>query len=88
MSQADLSRTTGIDTSDVVAAVAQLVSRGFVRRQRDDVDRRRNVISITDSGRNAVDRVGRLVDQVQDVVLEPLSERERTIFLRLLAKLV
>src|SRR3954454_11612318 len=86
-SQADLSRTTGIDTSDVVAAVNQLVSDGFVRRQPDEVDRRRNVISITKAGLAAVDRVGDAVDRVQDLVMEPLTERERTTFLRLLAKL-
>ena len=86
-SQADLSRTTGIDTSDVVAAVNHLVSTGFVRRQPDEVDRRRNVISITKSGLMAVERVGCVVDRVQDAVLAPLSDNERKTFLRLLAKL-
>jgi len=86
-SQAELSRTTGIDTSDVVAAVNHLVSIGHVRRQPDAVDRRRNVISITRSGLTAVDRVGRIVDRVQDLVMEPLSPSERKTFLRLLAKL-
>ena len=86
-SQADLSRTTGIDTSDVVAAINHLVSSGFARRQPDAVDRRRNVISITKSGLIAVDRVGAAVDRVQDLVLDPLSETERKTFLRLLAKL-
>ena len=86
-SQADLSRTTGIDTSDVVAAVNHLVSRGLVRRERDGNDRRRNAISITKAGLIEVDRVGGAVDRVQDVVLEPLSDSERTTLLRLLAKL-
>jgi DNA-binding MarR family transcriptional regulator len=86
-SQADLSRRTGIDTSDVVACVNDLVASGWARRQPDDVDRRRNVISITASGLTAVERVGRVVDQVQDAVMAPLSERERVTFLRLLAKL-
>ena len=86
-SQADLSRTTGIDTSDVVAAVNHLVSSGYVRRQPDKADRRRNLVSITKPGLVAVDRVGRVVDSVQDAVLEPLSEAERTTFLRLLDKL-
>jgi DNA-binding MarR family transcriptional regulator len=86
-SQADLGRTTGIDTSDVVAAVNHLVAEGFVRRQPDEVDRRRNVISITTRGLAAVEQVGRAVDRVQDVVMEPLSERERSTFVRLLAKL-
>ena len=86
-SQADLSRSTGIDTSDVVAAVNQLVSTGYVRRQPDKGDRRRNVVSITKSGLVALDRVGRVVDHVQELVLEPLSEHERDTFIRLLAKL-
>jgi len=86
-SQADLSRMTDIDASDVVAAVDHLASSGFARRQPDEVDRRRNVISITKSGLSAVDRVGRVVDRVQDLVLEPLSDNERRTFLRLLVKL-
>src|SRR4051812_24811158 len=86
-SQADLARTTDIDTSDVVAAVNHLVSTRYVRRQRDKTDRRRNVVSITKPGLAALDRTGRVVDRVQDAVLEPLAEDERRTFLRLLAKL-
>jgi DNA-binding MarR family transcriptional regulator len=86
-SQADISRTTGIDTSDVVAAVNHLVDEGWARRQPDEVDRRRNVITITRRGLAAVERVGRVVDRVQDDVMAPLSDRERVTFLRLLAKL-
>ena len=86
-SQADLARATGIDTSDVVAAVNQLVEDGLARRQPDRVDRRRNVISVTRRGLAAVERVGRAVDRVQDEVMAPLSERERATFLKLLGKL-
>jgi len=86
-SQANLSRTIGIDTSDVVAAVNHLVSSGYARRQPDEVDRRRNVISITKRGLAAVDRVGGVVDDVQDEVMAPLSASERKTFLRLLKKL-
>ena len=86
-SQAELSRTTGIDTSDVVAAVNHLDATGLVRRERDGHDRRRNAISITREGLIEVDRVGGAVDRVQDVVLQQLSDRERTTLLRLLAKL-
>src|SRR6476660_4164511 len=80
-SQADLSRTTGIDTSDVVAAVNHLVSTGFARRERDGRDRRRNAISITEAGLIEVDRVGGEVDRVQEVVLQQLSDSERTTLL-------
>jgi DNA-binding MarR family transcriptional regulator len=86
-SQADLSRATGIDTSDVVAAVSHLVSTGLARRERDGKDRRRNAISITKAGLIEVDRVGGAVDRVQDIVMEQLSDNERATLLRLLAKL-
>jgi DNA-binding MarR family transcriptional regulator len=86
-SQAELSRTTGIDTSDVVAAVNHLASIGLVRRERDGNDRRRNAISITENGLKEVARVSGVVDRVQDVVLQPLSDGERKTLLRLLAKL-
>jgi DNA-binding MarR family transcriptional regulator len=86
-SQAELSRTTGIDTSDVVAAVNHLASIGLVRRERDGNDRRRNAISITENGLKEVARVSGVVDRVQDLVLQPLSDGERKTLLRLLAKL-
>lgn len=86
-SQADLSRATGIDSSDVVAAVNHLVSNGLARRERDGNDRRRNTISITSAGLIEVDRVGGAVDRVQDIVLAPLSDSERTTLVRLLTKL-
>jgi hypothetical protein len=44
-------------------------------------------VSITDAGLIEVDRVGGAVDRVQDVVLQDLSDTERTTLLRLLAKL-
>ncbi|GAB3935357.1 hypothetical protein GCM10027614_09950 [Micromonospora vulcania] len=49
-SQADLGRRCGIDRSDVVAAINDLVGRGFVVRAPDPADRRRNVINLTDAG--------------------------------------
>ena len=63
---------TGIDTSDVVAAVNDLVSTRYPAPTRPN-DRRRNIVSITRSGLGALERVGRVIDAVQDEVLEPLS---------------
>src|SRR5437870_5533942 len=49
-SQAELGRATGIDRSDVVAAVNELAGDGYVRRGKDAADRRRNVITMTPRG--------------------------------------
>jgi DNA-binding MarR family transcriptional regulator len=86
-SQADLGRHTGIDRSDVVATLNDLVGRGLVQRQRDRADRRRNVITITTRGADALERLDAVLDDVQDAVLTPLTANQRTTFLRLLTKI-
>lgn len=87
-SQADLGRHTGIDRSDVVAALDELVDWRLARRDPDAADRRRNVVTITNRGRTTLDRVDAALDDVQAAVLEPLTPTERTTLGRLLAKLV
>jgi DNA-binding MarR family transcriptional regulator len=87
-SQADLGRNTGIDRSDVVAALNELVDDGLARREPDPADGRRNVVTISKRGRTILERVDAALDGVQAAVLEPLSAAERRTFVRLLAKLV
>jgi DNA-binding MarR family transcriptional regulator len=86
-SQADLGRHTAIDRSDIVATLNDLATTGLVRRQPDPVDRRRNVVTITRRGADALERLDAVLDDVQDAVLAPLTPNERKTFTRLLAKL-
>jgi DNA-binding MarR family transcriptional regulator len=86
-SQAELGRHTGIDRSDVVATLNDLVAGGLVSREPDTVDRRRNVVTITTRGVGALERLDAVLDDVQDAVLAPLTPNERKTFIRLLAKL-
>ena len=86
-SQADLGRHTGIDRSDVVAAVNELVERGLARREHDHADRRRNVITLTMRGADTLERLDAVLDDVQNTLLAPLTSRERETLVRLLAKL-
>lgn len=85
--QRDLARHTGIDGSDVVAALNDLVSGGLARRELDMADRRRNIVTITKRGSGALERLDAVLDDVQDAVLAPLTPNERKTFVRLLAKL-
>jgi len=87
-SQADLGRNTGIDRSDVVAALNELVDGGLARRQPDPADARRNVVTITKRGRSTLERLDGALDGVQEEMLESLSPSERTTLVRLLAKLI
>jgi DNA-binding MarR family transcriptional regulator len=86
-SQASLGRHTGIDRSDVVAALNDLVSSGLALREPDPADRRSNIVTITKRGTSALERLDAVLDDVQDAVLTPLTANERKTLVRLLAKL-
>jgi DNA-binding MarR family transcriptional regulator len=87
-SQADLGRQTGIDRSDVVATLDDLVDRGLAQRRPDPVDRRRNVVTLTARGRRMLTRLDKVVDHVQDELLAPLTRKERDDLATLLKKLI
>jgi DNA-binding MarR family transcriptional regulator len=87
-SQAELSRRTTIDRSDMVAAINELVEQGYVERSTDPADRRRNVVTITPAGRRRLRQLDRLLAGVQDQLLGPLSPEERTELVALLTRLV
>jgi MarR family transcriptional regulator, lower aerobic nicotinate degradation pathway regulator len=87
-SQASLGRHTGMDRSDVAAAVNELVVRGLAQRAPDPADRRRNVISITPAGTAHLRRLDELLADVQDQLLAPLSPAERQQLIRLLNRIL
>ncbi|AQZ66758.1 Transcriptional regulator, MarR family [[Actinomadura] parvosata subsp. kistnae] len=88
MSQAELSRRTGVYRSDMVAVVNELEERGHVERAPDPADRRRNVITMTTTGRRHLERLDELISGFQDDLLAPLTGPEREQFSALLARLL
>jgi DNA-binding MarR family transcriptional regulator len=87
-SQAALGRRTGIHLSDMVAALNELEAGGFVSRDPDPADRRRNVITVTAAGRTRAEELERSARGVQEELLEPLDEAERRELSVLLRKLL
>ena len=87
-SQARLGRRTGMDRSDVVAAVNELVGRGLADRSPDPADGRRNIITITPAGTAHLRRLEELLDDVQNELLAPLSPAERQQLIRLLTRVL
>ncbi len=87
-SQALLSRRTWIDTSDMVATLNELAAEGYVARTVDPTDRRRNLVSITDAGRNRLAGLTTVVDEAQEEFLAPLSEEERATLVATLTRLL
>ncbi|POM25814.1 Multiple antibiotic resistance protein MarR [Actinomadura rubteroloni] len=87
VSQAELSRVSGIYRSDLVAVLNELSVQGYVERAPDPSDRRRNVITITPAGWDRVRRLDALIDGVQDELLAPLDAAERAQLKNLLERL-
>jgi DNA-binding MarR family transcriptional regulator len=87
-SQATLGWRTGIDRSDVVAALNELAGHGHVERSPDPDDRRRNVVTITPAGAERLRALDDVLAGVQDELLTPLSAAERTQLVGLLTRLV
>jgi DNA-binding MarR family transcriptional regulator len=86
-SQAAIADRTGIYRSDLVAALNELAAGGHVERSPDPADKRRNVITMTESGRARLEELDRLTAEVNERILAPLDEAERRRLFALLGRL-
>jgi len=87
-SQAALSRRSGIYRSDMVGVLNELAERDLVERAPDPDDRRRNIITISAQGRGHLRRLDKVLDDLHDELLTPLSPAERDQFVQLLTRLL
>lgn len=87
-SQATLSGRTGIYRSDMVGVLNELAERNLVERAPDPDDRRRNIITISPRGRRHLRRLDKVLDDLHDELLAPLSQAERDQFQQLLTRLL
>ncbi|MEE4417946.1 MULTISPECIES: MarR family winged helix-turn-helix transcriptional regulator [Streptomyces] len=87
-SQAELSRRSGIYRSDMVGVLNELTERDLVERAPDPDDRRRNIITISAQGRRRLRRLDKVLDDLHDELLAPLSPAERDQLVRLLIRLL
>ncbi|HLU44451.1 MAG TPA: MarR family transcriptional regulator [Natronosporangium sp.] len=88
ISQAELGRRCHIDRSDVVATINDLVHGRYVERRQDPADRRQNLITLTDAGRQRLQHIAGVLDTVQTDLLAPLTESERTTLTTLLRRIL
>jgi len=87
-SQAALGRRTGIDRSDVVAALNELAERGLIDRSTDPADRRRNIITVTPAGAERFQELDNVVVGVQATLLAALSPAEHEQLTRMLRRIL
>lgn len=83
----DLAQQEGVDQSTLSRRIAALAERGYVRRQADPVDRRAQLLELTDQGRAAFEaEQARRVRLVTEAVAH-WSSPERAELARLLHEL-
>lgn len=88
MSQAELGRRLAADRSDMAAFVAHLSAEQLVARAPDPDDRRRNIVTITPSGRRRLATMHEQVERAQDDLLAPLDAARRAELIATLQELV
>jgi MarR family transcriptional regulator, lower aerobic nicotinate degradation pathway regulator len=86
--QTDIGRRLCIDPSDMVAILNELEDEDYVSRDRDPADRRRNSVTLTGAGRDALSRFDRAIAAAQDAVLAAFSPADREQLVGLLERLV
>ena len=88
LSQAEIGRRLGLDRNDVNGVVNRLQGHRQIDRRPDPADRRRNVVSLTATGRHYLAELQEHADAVQDELLAGLDADERRQLQSLLAKLL
>jgi DNA-binding MarR family transcriptional regulator len=72
-SQQQAAQRLAIDRTTMVAMLDTLEGKGLVSRHPDADDRRRNVVELTDAGRDILQRAVKASDDAERVLLAPLS---------------
>lgn len=88
LAQHELADRLELNRSHLVGYVDLLEQRGFVERERDPADRRRQLVALTADGRRAVERFGRVAQRSQAEFLSMLSAREREQLIGLLRRVL
>jgi DNA-binding MarR family transcriptional regulator len=76
LSTAELARNAFVTDQSAADMIAALEDRGLILRHADQVDRRRRVLRLTDSGQSLLDQVRADVEAVEARMLAPLAADE------------
>ena len=87
-SQTALAHRAGINKSALVGIVDELERRGLAARDRSSDDRRRNSLSVTDEGRNAMDTLFAQVTLEESPLRQTLGEKDMAALLTLLDRAI
>lgn len=88
LSQQQAAQRLAIDRTTMVMLIDGLEAKGLVARRPHPDDRRKNVVALTDAGRQALRRATRAVEAAEQQFLAPLTDDEAAALKRALNALV
>lgn len=86
-SQNQLGSLIAMDAATVKGVIDRLKARGLVELTRHDVDKRRLLVSLTPQGRETVERLISLAEDITAETLAPLSQKEAATLFKLLSRI-
>ena len=86
-SQNQLGNLIAMDAATVKGVIDRLKARGLVELTKHDADKRRLLVNLTAEGRETVERLIPLAEQITAETLQPLSPKEATTLLKLLSRI-
>lgn len=87
-SQQQAAQRLGVDRTTMVGLVDALEAKGLVARRPQEGDRRRNVVELTQAGRETVRRAGEAAAEAEREFLAPLAPAAAAEFVEALRTLV
>ncbi|MDX3112489.1 MULTISPECIES: MarR family winged helix-turn-helix transcriptional regulator [Streptomyces] len=87
-SQVEVAGRLGVDRTTMVSLIDGLEDHGLVERRRSSRDRRRNVVRLTQAGRDCLDQADRARRAAEHRFLAPLDEPTAAALVRALRALV
>lgn len=86
--QARVAEMIAYDRATIGGVIERLEQKGWVRRVVSERDRRARELSLTSEGEHIRSAMLPIVRDLQDEIVEPLSEAERACFLKLVRQMV
>lgn len=86
--QITLAGRVALDAATSGSAIGRLEVKGWVRREADQLDKRRKLLWITPEGAQLAQQMKQAVNRVQTRIMSPLNATEREQLMSLLDKLV
>src|SRR3954447_4098214 len=77
LTQQSLCSQLHLDPTNLVAILNELEQRGYATRRRDPEDRRRHIVEVSKKGIAVIDKVSKVMDGVEDDLLDGFEPAER-----------